>query len=133
MRITESQLRAIIKKELSQVLNEMSRGDQFAKQTMKPNDINEIAQKVGNRLCWNYNNRMYAVFKPAQGNQEAEYWLRKPTISDAGRDIEMTDLSDFLYDLNLISNPVPSKEELKKLKNDNLPVRDQFGNIGSPD
>ena len=128
MKITESQLRNIVKTELSKVLNEMTYRHHFEHQSM--DDINEIAKLVNNRPCWNYNNRMYAVFKPAQGTQRAEYWLRKPIASDAEMNIESY-LADLLYSLKIISSPAPSKQELQKLKNENLPVRDQFGSIGS--
>jgi hypothetical protein len=126
--VAETKLRAAIKQQLSKVLNEMMHRHHFEHQNM--DDINEIAKLVNNRPCWNYNNRMYAVFKPAQGTQRAEYWLRKPIASDAEMNIESY-LADLLYSLKIINNPAASKEELQKLKNENLPVRDQFGSIGS--
>lgn len=128
MKLTESSLRNIIKKELKNVLNEMSYGHHFERQEMS--DINKISQSVNNRPSWNYNNRMYAVFKPAEDSRPAQYWIRKPLPTDGEYNIE-SNLIDLLYNLKIIQSPSISKQELQKMKNENLPVRDQFGSIGS--
>ncbi len=130
MKITESQLRSIIKQELSKVLKEAYRPHNFEPQTME--DIDKIAQIVNNQACWNYNNRMYAIFVPAKFPERAKYWLRKPF---AGQ-VETTptkgyhpDLISMLYELKIINSPTPKDEEVKNLHKEALPVRDQFGNI----